>query len=109
MTTVSVTNFRKNIFSLLSETISHNAPLHVITKEGSAVVLSEEDYNALQETLYISSVPGLRDTIVEAMDTPIEDCINEKLVVQVGQKTKHQAKIKMVYLTRLGFGLELAA
>jgi PHD/YefM family antitoxin component YafN of YafNO toxin-antitoxin module len=56
------------------------APLHVTTKEGSAVVLSEEDYNALQETLYISSVPGLRDTIVEGMNTPIEDCIDEKSV-----------------------------
>jgi PHD/YefM family antitoxin component YafN of YafNO toxin-antitoxin module len=75
MTTVTATNFRKNIFSLLSETINYNTPLHVTTKEGSAVVLSEDDYYALQETLYISSVPGLRETIIEGMSETIEECV----------------------------------
>jgi PHD/YefM family antitoxin component YafN of YafNO toxin-antitoxin module len=80
MDTISATNFRKNIFSLLSETITYNTPLQVTTKEGSAVILSEEDYSALQETLFISSVPGLRDSITEGMNTPLDDCIAEETV-----------------------------
>jgi PHD/YefM family antitoxin component YafN of YafNO toxin-antitoxin module len=71
---ISATNFRKNLFSLLSETIRYNTPFHITTKEGSAVVLSEDDYNALQETLFISSVPGLRDSIIKGMNTSVEDC-----------------------------------
>jgi prevent-host-death family protein len=74
MATVSATRFRKDIFSLLSETIRDSTPLLVTTKEGNAVVISESDYNALQETLYLSSIPGMRDKIVSGMETPLDEC-----------------------------------
>jgi prevent-host-death family protein len=74
MPTVSATRFRKDIFSLLSETIRDSSPLLVTTKEGNAVVMSESDYNALQETLYLSSVPGMRDKVLRGMETPLDEC-----------------------------------
>ena len=63
MTNVNITNFRKDIYELLEQTIKYNEPLNISTKNGNAIVISEEDYNNLIETLYISSVPGLKDKI----------------------------------------------
>lgn len=77
MNNTNITNFRKNIFSLLEQTIKFNQPLQIQTKEGNAVVLSEEDYNGLMETLYISSVPGLEKEIVDGMNTPLSECLSE--------------------------------
>lgn len=77
MTNTNVTNFRKNIYELLKQTIKYNEPLNVSTKEGNAVVISEYDYNILIETLYISSIPELKKDIVEGLKGPIENCIDE--------------------------------
>ena len=60
MLATNVTSFRKNIFALLEQTIKYNEPLSVSTKSGSVVVLSEEDYRGLTESLYLSSVPGMK-------------------------------------------------
>lgn len=75
MLNINVTNFRKNVFNFLEQTIKYNEPLSISTKEGNAVVLSEEDYNGMLETIYLSSVPGLKETLLEGMETPLEDCV----------------------------------
>lgn len=80
MTNVNITNFRKNIYELLEQTIKFNEPINVTTKNGNAVVLSEEDYNSLMETLYISSIPGLKEDIVKGLKEDIEDCVSEEEV-----------------------------
>lgn len=77
MTNTNITNFRKDIYEMLENTIKHNEPIHISTKNGNAVVLSEEDYNNLIETLYISSIPGLKEDIQKGLKEPVEDCINE--------------------------------
>jgi PHD/YefM family antitoxin component YafN of YafNO toxin-antitoxin module len=77
MTSVTATKFRQNIFNYLSETIKYNSPMQVTTKEGNAVVISEQDYNALQETLYLVSIPDMRETIIEGLDTPLDECVSE--------------------------------
>ena len=77
MTNTNITNFRKNIYELLEQTIKFNEPINISTKNGNAIVLSEEDYNNLMETLYISSIPGLKDDIIEGLKEPLEDCVNE--------------------------------
>jgi prevent-host-death family protein len=77
MSSISATKFRQNLFSYLSETIRYNTPVHVTTKEGSAVVISEQDYSALQETLYLVSIPGMRETIIEGLNTPLEECASD--------------------------------
>ena len=51
MMNTNITNFRKNIFNILEQTIKHNEPVNVSTKDGNAVILSEEDYNTLMEKI----------------------------------------------------------
>lgn len=80
MTTTNITNFRKNAFNYVEQTIRYNEPLNISTKEGNAVLLSEEDYSGIMETLYLVSVPGMREKIMEGMSTPLEDCVDEAAV-----------------------------
>lgn len=80
MTNVNITNFRKSIYELLEQTIKYNEPINISTKNGNAVVLSEEDYNNLMETLYISSIPELKKNIIEGMKEPLENCVDEEEV-----------------------------
>ena len=80
MTNVNITNFRKNIYSLIEQTIKYNEPINVSTKDGNAILISEEDYRNLMETLYIESVPGLKEDIINGMKEPIEEFINESEV-----------------------------
>ena len=77
MLNTNITKFRKNIFGLLEQTIKFNEPINISTKDGNAVVISEEDYNGLMETLYLSSVPGMKETILEGLETPLDDCLPE--------------------------------
>ena len=80
MTNVNVTNFRKDIYELLDQTIKYNEPINISTKNGNAIVLSEEDYNNIMETLYISSIPGLKEDIIKGLKEPIHECVDEKEV-----------------------------
>ena len=80
MTTTNITNFRKNAFNYVERTIRYNEPLNISTKEGNAVLLSEEDYSGIMETLYLVSMPGMREKIMEGMSTPLEDCVDEAAV-----------------------------
>lgn len=77
MTNTNITNFRKNIYNLLEQTIKYNEPINISTKNGNAVVLSEEDYNSIMETLYISSIPNLKDEIIKRANNKDEEFIDE--------------------------------
>lgn len=77
MTNINITNFRKDIYDLLEKTIKFNEPINISTKNGNAVVISEEDYNNLMETLYISSIPELKTDIVNGLKEPLTECISE--------------------------------
>ena len=61
MIATNITSFRKNVFSLLEQTIKYNEPLSINTKAGNAIVLSEEDYNGMIETIYLMSVPTMKE------------------------------------------------
>ena len=80
MLNINATNLRKNLFSMLEQAIRFNEPVNVSTKDGNAVILSEEDYNSLTETLYLSSIPGMRQTIQEGLNTPVPGCVPENEV-----------------------------
>ena len=80
MTTTNITNFRKNAFNYVEQTVKYNEPLNICTKEGNAVLLSEEDYSGIMETLYLVSVPGMREKIMDGMKEPLEDCVDETAV-----------------------------
>lgn len=80
MKNINITSFRKDIYKLLENTIKYNEPINISTKNGNAVVLSEEDYNSLMETLYIESIPGLKEEILEAAKEPFDESIPEEEV-----------------------------
>ena len=80
MINTNITNFRKDIYNILEKTIRFNEPINVTTKDGNAVILSEEEYNSIMETLYLSSLPGMKETIVEGLRTPISECASENEV-----------------------------
>ena len=65
---------------MMETAIKYNEPINICTKNGNAVLISEEDYNGLMETLYIESIPGLKEEILEAANEPIEECIPEEEV-----------------------------
>lgn len=77
MTNVNITSFRKDIYRLLENTIKYNEPINISTKNGNAVVLSEEDYNNLMETLYIESIPGLKEEILSRANDSDDEFVSE--------------------------------
>ncbi|MGM9639798.1 MAG: type II toxin-antitoxin system Phd/YefM family antitoxin [Faecousia sp.] len=80
MTNTNITNFRKNIFTMLEQTIRYNEPLHISTKEGNVVVLSEEDYRGVMETLQLLSSPQMKQKLLDGKETPLDDCVPESEV-----------------------------
>ena len=80
MINTNATNFRRNIYGMLEQTIKYNEPVNVSTKDGNAVVMSEEEYNSIMETLYLSSMPATRQEIVGGLRTDVEDCLGEDRV-----------------------------
>lgn len=77
MTNINITNLRKNLFEYINQAVEFNDVINVNTKKGNAVIISEDDYNGLMETLYLSSNPAVKQEIVDGMKTPVEDCIPE--------------------------------
>ena len=77
MTNVNVTSFRKDIYKLLENAIKYNEPINISTKNGNAIILSEEDYNSLIETLYIESIPELKKEILERADDSDNEFVGE--------------------------------
>lgn len=81
MNTTTITNFRKNIYGMIENTIRYNEPLSIISKTGNAVVLSEEEYNSLVETVYLNSIPEMKEKLVEGLNTPLEETVPEEEVI----------------------------
>lgn len=77
MTNTNITSFRKNIYNLLEQTIKYNEPLNISTKNGNAIVLSEEDYNNLLATLEIERNKELKNDVIKGMKEDLKDCIPE--------------------------------
>jgi prevent-host-death family protein len=77
MTTLTVTEARKRLYSLLDEVAESHEPVQIAGKRHSAVLVSEEDWRAIQETLYLISIPGMRESIRKGLKTPVEECDEE--------------------------------
>ena len=69
MASISMTEALKRLFSLIDDVRESHKPIEIQGKRDSAMLLSEEDWSAIQETLYLTSIPGMRDSIVEGMAT----------------------------------------
>ena len=79
MTTLTATEARKNIYSLVDDVNESHEAIQIQGKRGSAVLISEDDWRSLQETLYLSSVTGMKKSILKGMKTPVRKC-SKKLV-----------------------------
>lgn len=80
MTNTNVTTFRKKIYNLLEQTIKYNEPINISTKNGNAVLLSEEDYNNLIATLEIENNTKLKEDVVKGINEDLKDCVPENEV-----------------------------
>lgn len=75
MTNTNATNFRNHAFEYFNQAIEFNDIINVNTKNGNAIVMSEEDYNNLIETLYLNQFPGTIKDITDGKKAKISDCI----------------------------------
>lgn len=77
MTNITVTEARKKLYTLLDEVALSHEPVQIAGKRNSAVLVSEDDWRAIKETLFLLGIPGMRESIREGMQTPIEGCEEE--------------------------------
>jgi prevent-host-death family protein len=77
MKTITVSKARETLYRLLDEAASSHEPIQITGKRNNVVLISEEDWNSVQETLYLLSIPGMRESIREGMETPLEDTSEE--------------------------------
>lgn len=71
---INITQARQNIYNLVNETILNHEPIQILSKQGNAVLVSESDWRAIEETLYLTSIPNMAQSIKDGMNTPIEEC-----------------------------------
>jgi len=77
MKTITVSKARANLYRLLEEAGESHEPLVITGKRGNAVLVAEEDWRAIQETLFLLSIPGMRESIREGLETPLEECAED--------------------------------
>jgi antitoxin YefM len=77
MTILTVSEARAKLYGLVDAVASNHKPVIIKGKRSSAVLVSENDWEAIQETLYLISMPGMRESILKGMSTPIDECSEE--------------------------------
>lgn len=77
MPTISATEARATLYTLLDEIAGTHEPVLITGKRHNGVLISEEDWRAINETLYLLSIPGMCESIREGMETPIAECSDE--------------------------------
>jgi antitoxin YefM len=77
MTILNATEARSRLYNLIDEVAESHKPILISGKRNNAVLISEDDWNAISETLYLLSVPGMRDSIVDGLNTDLSKCKQE--------------------------------
>lgn len=77
MAGITATEARSNLYRLIDETAASHQPVTILGKRNTAVLVAQEDWAAIQETLFLLSVPGMRESIREGMETPVDECDKE--------------------------------
>lgn len=80
MSTINITNARKDLYNLVEAVSLYHEPALIVGKKANAVLISEEDWSAIQETLYLNSIPHMTQSILEGANESIEECIPEDMV-----------------------------
>jgi len=79
MTSVSATEARRRLYALIDEVGQSHEAVQITGKRGNAVLLSEDDWRAIQETLHLVSIPGMRESILEGMAADVSDLSSDPL------------------------------
>ena len=77
MTTLTATEARANLYRLIDEVADTHQPVLITGKRTNAILISEEDWRSIEETMYLLNIPGMRESIIEGMNTPVEECDDE--------------------------------
>jgi prevent-host-death family protein len=77
MNILNATEARAKLYTLIDETAASHQPIIITGKRGNAVLVSEEDWNAISETLFLLSIPGMRESIKEGMEQDLSECSKE--------------------------------
>jgi len=72
MTTMTVSRARTQLYRLLDQAAQGHEPIHITGKRSNVVLISEGDWRAIQETLYLVSIPGMRDSIRKGLRSPLK-------------------------------------
>jgi antitoxin YefM len=77
MTVIKASDARSRLYRLMDEAAASHEPVLITGKRSNAVLVSEEDWRSTQETLYLLSIPGTRESIIDGLNTPVEKCAAE--------------------------------
>jgi len=77
MPTINATEARAKLYRLIDDTAASHEPIFISGKRSNAVLISEDDWRSIQETLYLLSIPGMRESIREGLSTPVDKCSKE--------------------------------
>lgn len=77
MKTIAATKARETLYRLLDEVAVSSEPVQITGRRANAVLVSEADWRALQETVYLMSIPKMAESIREGLETPLEECVEE--------------------------------
>ncbi len=76
-TVLTATQARTSLYRLIDETAASHTPVVITGKHNNAVLISQNDWDSIQETLYLSSIPGMRTSIIEGLNTPLSECTDQ--------------------------------
>ncbi|KPK72826.1 MAG: antitoxin [Phycisphaerae bacterium SM23_30] len=74
MTSLTASEARAQLYRLLDQAADSHEPIQITGRRNNAVLISEEDWRAINETLYLLSIPGMRESIREGLKTPVDKC-----------------------------------
>ncbi|HKI51469.1 MAG TPA: type II toxin-antitoxin system Phd/YefM family antitoxin [Geothermobacteraceae bacterium] len=77
MTTITATEARKLLYKLLDEVSESHEPIQITGKRNNAILIAEDDWRAVQETIYLHSIPGMKESIINGMKTPVDECAED--------------------------------
>ncbi len=80
MTTLTATEARANLYRLIDAVTDSHEPVLITGKRGNAILISEADWRAIEETMYLLGVPGMRESIIEGLNTSLADVLDENEV-----------------------------
>jgi antitoxin YefM len=77
MSVITASEARANLYRLIDEAASSHEPILITGKRANAILMSEDDWRSIQETIYLLSIPNMRETIKAGMNTPLDECAKE--------------------------------